>query len=146
MKPITLFHFQQVLQNAKQIWSLKRSRHYGIVIGCHHGASRAQQWHFAVTCKVTVAIVKTIAIVAHLPYQTTPNGLILGLCNIIGWWRWHRSHTSARFGRNFMGHITYLSISSQGRQRFKLSYRSNYQQPVEFKIVRGDISLPLITY
>ena len=35
MKPVTLFHFQLVLQNAKQFWSLKRSHDYGICMGCH---------------------------------------------------------------------------------------------------------------
>ena len=60
MKPISLFHFQLVLQKAKQFLSLKRSHHYGIFMGCLHGTGRAQRWHLAVTCNVTVTIVKTI--------------------------------------------------------------------------------------
>ena len=36
-----------------------------MVTGC------AQHWHLAVTCNVTVAIVKTIVIAAYLPYQIT---------------------------------------------------------------------------
>ena len=73
VKPITLFHFPKVLQSAKQFWSLKRSHHYGIFIGCNHGTGRAQLWNLAVTCNVTVAIVKTIVIVAYLPYQPVQN-------------------------------------------------------------------------
>ena len=34
-------------------------------MGCHHGTGHA------VTCNVTVAIVKTIVIVAYVPYQIT---------------------------------------------------------------------------
>ena len=34
----------------------------------HHGTGRTQYWHFAVTCNITVAIVKTIEIVAYLLY------------------------------------------------------------------------------
>ena len=43
MKAVTLFHFQYVLQNAKQLWSLKRSHHYGIFMSYHHGTGRAQR-------------------------------------------------------------------------------------------------------
>ena len=32
---------------------------------------RAQYWHLAVTCNITVTIVKTIVIVAYLPYKIT---------------------------------------------------------------------------
>ena len=49
--------------------------------------------------------------------------LTLGLYNMNEWWRWQRSHTLACFGRNFVCHVTYLPISSQGRPRFVLSYR-----------------------
>ena len=64
--------------------------------------------------------------------------LILGLCNMNKWWRWHRLHTLARFGRNFVCHVTYLPISTQERPRVELSYRGYSQQPVEFKIVRTE--------
>ena len=64
--------------------------------------------------------------------------LILGLCNINEWWRWHISHTVARFGCNLVCHVTYLPISLQGTPRFELSYRCNLEQPVEFKIVRTE--------
>ena len=53
-------------------------------------------------------------------------------------WRWHRSHTLACFGRNFVCHVTYLLISPQGRPRFELSCHVYLQQPVEFKIVRTE--------
>ena len=62
--------------------------------------------------------------------------LILGLCNMNGWWRWHKSNTAVCFGRNFVCQVTYLPISPQGRPRFEPSYRVYLQQPVEFKIVR----------
>ena len=39
-------------------------------MGCHHGTGRA---HLAVTCNVTVTIVKTIEIVAYLPHHITQN-------------------------------------------------------------------------
>ena len=61
--------------------------------------------------------------------------MFLGLCNIYGWRKWHRSHNLARFGRNFVCQVTYLPISPQERPRFELSYRGNLQQPVEFKII-----------
>ena len=64
--------------------------------------------------------------------------LILGLCNINEWWRWHRSHTLACFWHSFVCHVTYLPISPQGRPRFELCYRVYLQQPVEFKIVRTE--------
>ena len=51
----------------KTIWSVKRSHHYGIFMGCHHGTG--------------------------ISYHTK---LILGLCNINEWWRWQRSHILAR--------------------------------------------------
>ena len=54
--------------------------------------------------------------------HTKSQKLILGLCNIKEWWIWHRSHTLARFGRNFVCHLTYLPISPQWRPRFELSY------------------------
>ena len=69
--------------------------------------------------------------------------LILRLCNINGWWTWHRSHTLARFGHNFVCHVTYLPISPQGRPRFELPYRVNLQQSFEFKIV---LYRKIITY
>ena len=59
------------------------------------------------------------------------------------WWRWHRLHTLARFGRNFVCHVTYLPISPQERPRFELSNCGYLQQPVEFKIVR---TKKIITY
>ena len=67
--------------------------------------------------------------------------LILGLWNIKEGWRWHRSHTLASFRRNFVCHLTYSPISPQWRPRLELSYRSNFQQPVEFKIVRKEKQL-----
>ena len=137
MKIITLFHFQWVLQNAKQFWSLKRPHHYGIFMGCHHGTGRAQCWHLAVTCNITVAIVKTIEICGVFVISDNTK-LILGLCNMNEWWRWHRLHTVACFGRNFLWHVTYLPISPKGRPRFEHSYRVNLPQPVEFKIVRTE--------
>ena len=139
VEPITLFLCQYVPENAKQFWSLRRSHHYGIFMDCHHGTGRAQRWHPAVTCNVTVAIGNTTVIVAYLPSNHTK--LFLWLCNINEWWRGHRSHTLARFGHNFVCRVTYLPISPQGRARFKLSYRGNLQQPVEFKIVRTERKL-----
>ena len=65
--------FQEILHNAKQFWSLKRSYHYVIFMGCHHGTGRAKYWYLVVTCNVTVAIVKTIVIMAYLLYQNTQN-------------------------------------------------------------------------
>ena len=62
----------------------------------------------------------------------------LELCNINEWRRGHRSHTLARFGRNFVCNVTYLLISPQENPRFELSYRGNLQYPVEFKIVRTE--------
>ena len=62
--------------------------------------------------------------------------LLIGLCDINEWRREHRSHTLARFGRNFVCHVTYLLISPQEYPRFELSYHGNVQYPVEFKIVR----------
>ena len=135
VEPITRVDFQ-VLKNAKQFWSLKRPHHYGIFMSCHHATDRARRWHLVVTCDITVGIVKTIVIVAYLPYQVTQ--IILGLWNINEWWRWPRSHTLARFGRNFVCHVTCLPISRQEMPRFELSYRSNLQQPAEFKIVRTE--------
>ena len=113
------------------------SHHYGIFMGCHHVTGRAQYWHLAVTCNITVAIDKTIKIVAYLLYQLTKK-IIRGLCNMNQWWWWHRSLTLAYFGRNFVCFVIYLPISPQGRPRFELSYRVYFQQPVEFKIVRTE--------
>ena len=59
---------------------------------------------------------------------------ILGLWNISEWWRGHTLHSPARFGRNFVCHVTYLLISPQGRPRFERYYHGNLQQPVECKI------------
>ena len=73
MKPIAPFHFQNVLQNAKQFRSLKQSHHYGIFMGFHRDTGLAQQWHVAVTCNVTVVIVKTIVNAGYWPYQITQN-------------------------------------------------------------------------
>ena len=42
-------------------------------MGCNHGTGRGQYWHLAVTCNITVVIVKTIEIVAYLLYQITKN-------------------------------------------------------------------------
>ena len=42
-------------------------------MGRHHGTGGAQYWHLAVTCNITVAIVKTIEIVTYLLYQVTQN-------------------------------------------------------------------------
>ena len=38
-------------------------------MGCYYGTGRAQYWHLAVTCNITVAVVKTIEIMAYLLYQ-----------------------------------------------------------------------------
>ena len=40
-------------------------------MSCHHGTGRAQYWHLAMTCNITVANVKTIEIVAYLLYEIT---------------------------------------------------------------------------
>ena len=40
-------------------------------MGRQHGTGRAQHCHLAVTGNVMVVIVKTIVIVAYLPYQIT---------------------------------------------------------------------------
>ena len=77
-------------------------------MGFHHGTGRAQRLHLAVTCNVTVAIVKTIVIVAYWPYQSTQ--IYLWLCSINELQRGHRSQILALFGRNFVCHVTYLPI------------------------------------
>ena len=51
----------------------KKFGHDGIFRGCHHGTGRAQYWHPAVTCNITVTDIKTIEIVAYLLHQTTQN-------------------------------------------------------------------------
>ena len=97
-------------------------------------AGHAQYWHVAVTCPVTVTTVKAIVIASYLPRLATQNQFS-GLCNIHEWWKQHRSHTVARFWRTFVCYVIYLPISPQGRPRNELSFQSNLQQPVEFKIV-----------
>ena len=56
-------------QSCKTVWL--RSLLFGGGISlcpvCHHGTDHAQYWHLAVTCNVTVAIVKTSVIVWYLP-------------------------------------------------------------------------------
>ena len=69
--PSLFFISNRFYKTQKRIWSIERSHHYGIVMGCHLGTGRAQYWHLAVTCNITVAIVKTIEIMAYLLYQTT---------------------------------------------------------------------------
>ena len=64
--------------------------------------------------------------------------VILGLCNVNEWWKWHRSHILASFWCNVVCDVTYLPISPQGRSRFELYYRGYFQQPVEFKTVRTE--------
>ena len=123
VKPANLFHFQYVLQEAKQFWSLKRPHHYGIFLGCHHGTGTGSD-HRQDDCYCDVFVIS----------ENTK--LFIGLCNINEWWRGHRSHTLACYGRDFVCHVTYLPISPQGRPRFEFSYRGNLQQPVESKIVR----------
>ena len=59
---------------------------YGIFMGCHHDTGRAQYWHLAVTCNITVAIVKTIEICGVFAISDNTK-LILGLCNMNEWWR-----------------------------------------------------------
>ena len=81
-------------------------------MGYHHGIGRAQCWHLAVTCNITVAIIKTIEIVAYLLSDNTK--LILGLYNMNEWWRWHRSHTLACFGLNFVCHLTFFTDLTTG--------------------------------
>ena len=48
-------------------------------MGCHHGTGRAQYWHLVVTCNITVVIVRTIEIVAHLLYQTSNGSWCMGI-------------------------------------------------------------------
>ena len=60
--------------------------------------------------------------------------LILGRCSMNKWWRWHRSHILACFGRNFVCHVTYLPISPQGRPRFERSYRITYSSQWNSKL------------
>ena len=128
-------YFHQVLPNAIQLWSFKQSHHYEIFMGCHHGTDpvmtscgdlQRHSGHRQDECNCGVFTI---------PDHTK---LIRGLCNIKEWWRWHRLHTLARFGRNFVCHVTYLPISPQGRPRFEFSYSSNLQLPVEFRIVHTE--------
>ena len=94
---------------------------------CHHGTGRAQCWHLAVTCNVTVAIVKTIVIVAYLRYQSTQNysqGFVIYMSgekdtDRIFWLVLdaiscvtcliYRSHRRRDHGSNFLTAITYNS-------------------------------------
>ena len=138
MKPITLFHFQYILQNAKQFWSLKRSHHYGNFMGCHHGTGRAQCWHLAVTCNVRIVIVKTIVIVTDLSYQSTQKcsrgfviytgdendtariiWLVLDAISCVKW-PIYRSHRRRDHGSNFLTGVTYSSQSNSNCTYWKI--------------------------
>ena len=147
LRPITLFHFQKVLQNAKQFRSLKRSHHYRIFMGCHHGTDRAQCWHLAVTCNVKVVIVKTIVIVEYLPYQIIQNyswGLMMYMSSEADtgrkfWlvldaisyvtWLMNQSHRRRDHGSNFLTAVTYCSQSNSKLYVQKNNYVPNH--PVE---------------
>ena len=67
------YQITEVLQNAKQSWSLNdyMITEFSWVVTMVTG--RALYWHLVVTCKVTVAMVKPIVIVAYLPNQITQN-------------------------------------------------------------------------
>ena len=73
----------------------------------------AQHCHLAVTCPVTVATVKTIAIAGYLPSKVTQNH-ISGISNINAWLKRHGAHIMARFECNFVCHVTYLPNSPRG--------------------------------
>ena len=78
---------------------------------------RAQHWHLAVTCNITVAMVKTIVIVASLSYQITQNYFqgfeiykrLVKTAQIA-----YSSSFRTQFG---VSHATYLPISQQERPR-----------------------------
>ena len=107
-------------------------------MGCHPGTGRAQRWHLAVTCKVTLAIITEDECNCGVFVISEHTILFVGLCNINKWQRGHRSHIMARFRRNFVCQVTYLPISQKQIPRFELSYHGKLQQPVEFKIVRTE--------
>ena len=102
-------------------------------MACHHATSRAQHGHLAVTCNVTVANVKTIVIVMYLAYMRSHkiNPKVL-------WYKGIVKMTQIAYFGSFWVQFRVsrdVPISLQGKPRFELSYRSNLQQPVEFKIV-----------
>ena len=89
VKPIIIFHFQNVLQNAKQFCSLKRSHHYGIFSTDILRWPVTSHWHRQDDCNCGVFAISE---------QTKQ---FLGLCHINEWRRGHRSHTLARFWTQF---------------------------------------------
>ena len=110
VKPITLFHFQYVLRNAKQFWSLKRSHHYGIswvvTMAPAVPSTDIVRWllsyfgHRQDDCNRGV-----FAISDHTK-------LIPWLSNINEGWRWHRYHTLARFGRTFVWRDLFTDLTA----------------------------------
>ena len=142
------------MQNSFGPWN----DHWRIFMGCHHGTSRAHGWHLAVTCNVTVAIVKTIVVVAYLPSNHTK--LFLGLCNekrvvkktdrilclvldaiSCVTWLIYRSHRRGGHGSNF---LTALFYSGQSNSKLYVQ-KNNYvlNPPVELAhCFRHSKSLP----
>ena len=68
--PSLLFIYNIFYRTESNFGPLKRSHHYGIFIGCHHGTGRVHHWLLAVTLSITMAIVKTIVIVGCLSYRS----------------------------------------------------------------------------
>ena len=66
--------------------------------------------HLAVTCPVTVATVKTIAIAGYLPYQIIRKQF-WWLCDKNAWWKRYTPRTVARFGCNVVYHVIYWQTS-----------------------------------
>ena len=117
-----------ILQNTKQFWPLKNDhiitefswfapwhRPCPVLTSCgdlqHHSGHRQNDW-------------------THGVFAISDNTkLILGLCNMNEWWRWHRSQTLARFGCNFVCHATFLQSNSK-----LYVQKNNYvpNSPVEF--------------
>ena len=114
---------------------------------------RAQYWHLAVTCNISVAIVKTIVIVAYLPYQITSNQLkgfviqtnceddtnrLLSLYSdaiLCVMWIIYRSHRRAGHGTNFLTAVTYSRESNS-----KLYVQKNNYAPTP------QSNLPIVSY
>ena len=116
-------------------------------MGYHHGTGRAQCWHLAVTCNITVAIVRTIEILACLLYQITQNqswGFVIWISgeydtDRIFWlvldaiscvpWLIYRSHRTEGHGSNFLTAFTHNSQSNSKLYVQKNNYVPN--SPVE---------------
>ena len=100
-----------------------------------------QHCHIAVSCPITVATVKTIVILDHLPYQITQNQFI-GLGDINEWWN-DTDSILWLVSSAILCHMIYLPTSPQGRPLYELSYCGNLRQPVEIKIL---LTEKMITY